>query len=401
MKKQLIQLMSRIIGFKAISFDGHHIILLKVPMIFIPYETLVRFQEALVQKLGFETAYAIMFGLGRIQGYNGTSIYIKNYNIQPDASDLNFFLEQAHLVGLGKITIEKVDMESRHGILIYHNSPEAVKYKDLYGLQKNPVDLYQLGMISGAAQAVLRGKDIIGIEKQCLAKGDPNCFIELKERDVWLSEGEYSKQLPAQLKDVEQLSKIETLSSLLEPIQIDEEDISPLMLQLSKLKKNVYTFSEQGINLLDINGMITPIEILSLLAYVANKLSADDGAEIFYNTGFDEGKLIFESLNRVLHFKRDFSSVSMAFEAVGLLGLGSAELLRADMKSTSFLVKVKDNYLAKKYLKFFGMQKKPFDHYLTGILAGIASSLTGEKLTASEVKCVVQGAQACTFEIKK
>lgn len=402
MKKELIQLVSRIMGFKAISFDGNHVFLLKVPMILIPYKTLAQFQHLLIERYGFSDVYSIIFGLGSIQGYNGTSIYIKNYRILPNEKDLLFFLEQTKLVGLGNITLQLADIKGKHAILSYYNSPEAIKYTEMYGVQKFPVDFYQLGLIAGSTQAICNGGDIVGLEKKCLAKGDDRCLIEVRDRKDWSSEEEYEKDLPKKIKEIEELKKLETIKSLLEPVKIEKAEMSNLMKFLSnKYKNRVFSFSDKGIHLFDINGMITPIEILSLLAYTTIRKFGDGVTKIFYEVGKEEGKELISQIKEKVTFREDFSSLSMAFESIGLVGLGSVEIIRSDMKNKNFILKVKDNYLARKYLKFFGIQKKGIDYYLSGILAGIATGLLNENMDAFEDKCLVQGSPYCVFEIEK
>jgi len=403
MNKNLAQLIARIVGFKAISFNGHHIFLLKVPMVYIPYSTLAKCQHDLIEKYGFDDVYSIFTGLGKIHGYNGTSIYIKKYKIVPSESDIDFFFEQAKLVGLGNMKRGSVDMKEKYGVIQYYNSPGAIEYKKRYGIQEYPVDFYQLGLVAGSACAFFDDYELIGIEKECLGKGDSKCTIEIKSRDKWKEDKDFAKLIPKKNEYVEKIKSIETLHALLQPVQTTSEVESQLLRYLrQKYRGEVYNLTEEGIKLFKLVGMITPIEILSLLAYTTIKQFGSGAAQVFYDVGVDEGREAIENLKGAVTFNpKSANDVANALDVIGLYGFGRTSVLRADLRNNNLIVKVTENFLAKKYYSYFGTQKINVDHYLAGILAGIASSIFGCEMECEERECVVQGKEACTFELRK
>jgi predicted hydrocarbon binding protein len=403
MQKALIQLVSRIIGFKALSFNGSQVFLLGVPMVVLPMDTFAKFQQNLVKKYGYDEIYSLFMELGELQGFNGSSIYIKKYNIKPDMSDFSFFLEQTKLVGVGDVRIDSVDVSKKHVQLSYYNSPESIKYKEIYGIQKNPVDAYQVGLIAGSAQAILNGKDLVGIETKCLAEGNEKCLIEVKESSEWKSDKKFSKYIPKIINEIEEIRARETTATLLEPVP--KSSMNPeteLSIYLKRrLKNETFQFSSSGISILGVTGLITPIEILSILGYVLAKRFGKDALKIAYETGKEEGKKSMNYMGKQVSLKNNSYGLARACEIIGIYGFGKSEIFKADLIRGDIVIKVYENYLARKYQKFFGTQKQGVDNYLSGIIAGILSELLQANFDVTEKSCIAEGNPCCIFEAVK
>jgi predicted hydrocarbon binding protein len=404
MKTTLIKLITRVVGFKAISFDGSHIFLWGVPMILLPADTIVLLQNRLEKEFGKKEIFSVMFGLGKLQGKNGTNILLKRYNITPTGKDLSFFLEQTGLVGMGKLEPHEKIVEEQLKEKFYRardlNSPEAMQYKEMFGIQKTGVDFFLNGLITGGCEALFGG-NLVGVEKECIACGNDKCVFLMSEETRFEKDEKLKELIPTNIKEIEEIKNKSDLTNLLEPspMQLKDTETELSLFLKKKYKNRIFEFSNGRINMLGISGFITPMIVIALFYYVAKKRYGKKIDDIFYETGKHHGLTYGKKIIEEVNLKQNEIAIKRILETIGFFGFGKPEIMRLDLKNRKIIFKVMENPLAKEYLKIFGRQKEGIDFLLAGFTAGLIETIIG-KIDVIETKCITEASPYCIFETK-
>jgi predicted hydrocarbon binding protein len=406
MKKTLIKLIARFVGHKGITFDGSRVYYWKVPMIVLPMEVLAYMQKNFESAFGIETR-KIMYSLGKLQGRNGTNILIEKFNIVPDDTDLSFFMEQTEFVGIGKIRLEKSDI--KNGYILVHNegSPNAIAYMKLFGNRESPICDYVRGLLAGAGQAIFyattKQKDLLeGIEIDCISQGKPACKIEIRKAVEFDKNDAFIKnELPVSFAELDYAFEKESLAMLLRP---HVKSVSETETELSKaIKKNHgeyhLKYDEGGVvSVLGKPCLVTPLDIFMLLQYVLEKRFGERVNQIMYEAGEYLGKESTLQTFTLFKFdKKNIRHVNMAFEQVGLYGLGKFTPVIMDTINHKYIFKV-ENPPGNHYMQLIGLKKQKVDYFLAGFLNGVLSYVFDSRFITQEDSCVVSGSSFCVFK---
>ena len=407
MKKRIIKLLVRIVGHRCITFDGSRVYYWKVPMIVLPMSILSKLQHDLSTKLGPDVN-KYLFNLGKIQGENGTNILIKKYNFKANSEDLRFFLEQTKFVGIG--VLEDIDKDISKYYLRLRNttSPFAIAYKEIYGLQKESVCNYMRGLIAGASQAVCANvnneeREMTAIETKCIAKGDPYCEFEIREKNKFDKKLFGKADFDALPKELIFAKKKETLAALLRTAVSNCKNPETLLLQyLKKNKKNFIDFSDNGeVSIFNAKGLITPMDIINLFFNILEKKYGYKRVyDIVYSIGVEFGLNKSIDMFKRYHFQKDLPMFKTSIGEVGLYGLGHPEIISFDKVKNTLLIKV-CNTPGLLFRDLTGLRKEFFDYLLSGFLAGACQFFFDKPMKSTEIKCSVKGHEACVFEITK
>ena len=209
------QLTKKIVAHKNFNIKEGKLYLWNAPMFFFLNETLPNLQY-IFEKNDKNKIDKIMYYTGKIQAKNGTKILLEKFGLKK--LNLKIFLgieaEQTTLIGVGKLDYKLIDENLPHLIYTGKQLSFCQYYKKLFGIQKEAVNHYMRGMISGANEAVFP-KTLFTVETACIAKGDKECRFETKPLEEFKKDNLFKEQYfeePVYFKD---LLKIENVSYLL------------------------------------------------------------------------------------------------------------------------------------------------------------------------------------------
>lgn len=216
-KNKLPPFLLKFLGSKSFKFNDGCIYLIDVMGMFLPMQLLVVFLKTLESKFDENKAKGLLYGLGEIQAYMGTSQMIKRFGFKSNKDTLLYSMQQSSMVGSGKSEAIKLDFNNNHFLLKLNPSPFAKECKSLYGIQKQPVDAFMRGCSSGMIKAITRRKDIFAVETQCVAMGKPYCVFDVRpEQDFDKSNPLIATQLQQKnIIDEKMTGKLKDLNNFL------------------------------------------------------------------------------------------------------------------------------------------------------------------------------------------
>jgi predicted hydrocarbon binding protein len=400
MKEVLLGLISRITGFRAIKFDGSHLYLLNVPMMVFSSEALSYLQYELIKKIGLENTYSVLYGLGKLHGFNGTSIYIQKFNITPSESTFPFFFEQTKLIGLGSFEVIDLKFSEKYAKIKYLKSPHARKYKERYGIQSNSVDFYQLGLCTGAFKSMV-GADVEGAESKCLAWNEQYCVFEAKESSKY-QKNEYpllDAYTTNQIKSLKKCEEIYTTKSLVTQVNYSntntESELSTLLKQ--RYKQKVFEFGDEQLMILGISGLLTPMDVMALLNHILLEEFNEVSKEILYETGRKNAMIISEMMIKSLNLDKNLKTFSLLLGLTGFFGFGKATINYVRNENKDFSISISENALAKEYMKYFGRGIITIDYFLAGFISGIIKTILNNDVKIKEEICISQKSNSSNF----
>jgi predicted hydrocarbon binding protein len=405
----IIKLIARFVGNRCVTFDGSRVYYWKVPMIVLPMESLAYIQHRLESEFGPDTR-KIIYYLGKVQGKNGTNILIQKYNFKPNPEDLSFFMEQTEFVGIGKWTLDKQDTVNCRYIVKTDYSTNADAYANLYGKRDKPICDYVRGLFAGGFQAgsvVLSNlnEDLDAVEITCKSKGDEFCTFEMKKISEWNSQNDKpNEELFINCEILSHALEKETLPMLLRSVIGNTNDPSTdLSAFISKFTgERQFNFEKKGVvSVLGLNALITPIDIIEMSYYIFFKKYGPTVSSIYYESGRNTSKKMTENLFQQYNLsKNKMDHIKMAFEQIGLIGLGKVEITRFDSNSHKYSFRL-FNSPGTHYKQLFGNQKEPVDFFVAGFFSGVLEYIYGLEFQVIETNCVVSGSTCCLFSANK
>jgi len=81
-----------------------------------------------------------------------------------------------------------------------------------------------------------------------------------------------------------------------------------------------------------------------------------------------------------------------------LTGYGIHKPIKFDMKNKFIMISFRNSIFSQQYLKLFGVQKEPVDHYLRGLLGGIAKFFFNEEVVVSCDECISMGKKRTIYK---
>ncbi len=158
--------------------------------------------------------------------------------------------------------------------------------------------------------------------------------------------------------------------------------------------------------------MMIPAEtLLDMERRLSERTGKDEAAQFIYECGLHqtktgskrylEDKDMLSRLYQKLPVTGD-ASMEMGWEALKLAGWGDTRLSEFIGKGEKAIATTKNSPIAETYLTTYGKSKGPVCHYLRGLLAGVAESVSGHAYSVVETKCRATGmAPECVFEFKR
>lgn len=138
-------------------------------------ETIVGFQKT-IEKQGRKGAQDAMFQGGYQGGYLSAKKFKEMQNLSDDET-IKFMMTMGAEIGWGHFQLIDYDVESRKLQIKVENSAFAKAYGDATEGVCHLIN----GVLSGLA-TVLFGRNCMGSESKCLAKGDRHCVFHISEK---------------------------------------------------------------------------------------------------------------------------------------------------------------------------------------------------------------------------
>jgi hypothetical protein len=132
-------------------------------------------ERLLEENIGKKKADDFLYILSESQSYQATKWAVERVGIPKNGNEARIFNEVAshgQLTGLGKHRLVRFDMKNKDILLTIENNMFCSQYKDLFGIQKEPVDHYARGMVGGI------GKFLFGEEVVTICEHDPSMGSE-------------------------------------------------------------------------------------------------------------------------------------------------------------------------------------------------------------------------------
>lgn len=208
----------QVIGHGNFNFDSGELLIYGVPCMTYPVITLILKQRMMEMKMG-KACWDLLYQLGSIQASSGGEMMYTRYGYKRNQKNAELANQQGELVGIGRQRYVRFDLQNKHFVVKIANTPFARHYRKLYGIQKEPVDHFIRGLMTGANEAVSQ-TPLVGIETQCIVMGRPYCVFEIKERHKWdLSNDFVKKQFPEEVVEPQLIEGRKNLLAFLKAVK--------------------------------------------------------------------------------------------------------------------------------------------------------------------------------------
>ena len=122
-----------------------------------------------------------VFETGRLQGKQIISEMLGSDVLPFSAANLALILKQIQISGLGDVEVMKFNHHNPQGLIRVNNSSFATQYKKLFSVQKEPVDFFLAGVISGTMESFY-GEEFKVVETSCVVQGKSSCVFEVSSK---------------------------------------------------------------------------------------------------------------------------------------------------------------------------------------------------------------------------
>ncbi len=162
------------------------------------------------------------------------------------------------------------------------------------------------------------------------------------------------------------------------------------------------SFNEGEFIMLGWPAIVFPLNTFIMIQKISDDHSNNDFSNTLYHIGYQQGIKATKNLLEKYGYTDKKKLVDLLLQNPRLWGGGILEMIRIDFKNCVLIIKNTNTPMAKQYVKMFGIQKNPTDHFLRGIIAGTAAALfDSNDIIGIETKCIAQGNPFCLFEAKK
>lgn len=123
------------------------------------------------------------------------------------------------------------------------------------------------------------------------------------------------------------------------------------------------------------------------------------GEAFLYYTGYESGIKLGESYRRIAESLGVEDPIEIAQKIAApvamSMGFGRAELVEASLRPPQATIRMYENPECELGL----YSKKPYSHFIRGIVAGILTQLFGVEMMAEETQCIAKGDPYCEFKV--
>ncbi|RLG73969.1 MAG: hypothetical protein DRO23_07815 [Thermoprotei archaeon] len=125
---------------------------------------------------------------------------------------------------------------------------------------------------------------------------------------------------------------------------------------------------------------------------------------IFYHFGFHYGYYAAKELSERFNIKPgmlyDVKEIGEMFSRIARIsGWGFFEIDYINVIEERMGIRFFDSWTARIYKELKGQSKEPVCHMVRGMIAGVATAITGKQYRATEVLCAAKGDPFCYFEV--
>lgn len=155
-----------------------------------------------------------------------------------------------------------------------------------------------------------------------------------------------------------------------------------------------------------------PTDILLEMEHrLSDKIGKDEAGQFIYDCGLHQTKT---GAKRYLDNKGEIArlyqrlpvtgdaAMEMGWEVLKMAGWGDTRLTEFIGSGEKAIARTKNSPTAEAYLAKYGKSDRPVCHYLRGLLAGVAESVSGYDYSVVEKTCRATGmTPECVFELKR
>ena len=147
-----------------------------------------KLRQQLITHAGLQETMGILFRFGYAQGDKDAGILAKDVNWASDADWLAAGTVLPMLSGMARIETQALEYDRETGQFYmkgaWHNSYEAKEHLKHFGSSDEPV-CFALAGYASAYSSRFFGRDLLAVETECVARGDPYCVWEIKPVEEW------------------------------------------------------------------------------------------------------------------------------------------------------------------------------------------------------------------------
>lgn len=180
--ENIASFLTKLIGARAINFKDGKLRIMDVEGVIFPTPIFSLQQYLLMKDVGREKCLSIFYTLGELQAYMGSSQMIKRFGIKPTIKNYeSSLIHQSEMIGTGKVELIKADVSNQEYSFKVYRCCWAEEYIKLFGKQKECTCFFMSGLLAGGLEGTFNEK-VIAVEKSCIAKGDKECFFEVRKK---------------------------------------------------------------------------------------------------------------------------------------------------------------------------------------------------------------------------
>ncbi len=205
------KLLNRVFGMNNIVFKDGEIKVWGMACQFQTMRTLVILYDILLKRYGRETL-DIWYYVAKAQARQGALLMYGKFGLKKNRESADMALSHGELVGMGKPTYIKFDMENKHFIIKYENNPFTKEFVNFKGMQKEAVDSWLRGAVAGSHEVLCNEEEMVAIETSCMVNGKPECIIECRPASKWDKDDHLVKsQFPGPFKEFDEIKGTKNL----------------------------------------------------------------------------------------------------------------------------------------------------------------------------------------------
>jgi len=173
--------------FKSLRHENGKFLMWEAPCTIDPILFQIYYQKLIEKHCSKEEANRIRYYVAKAQASYGSEVMDKKYgftkSLKTKKEILDFDSGQTELVGIGKFDLTRADFE-KNVFISRTKSPYAEVYKMFFGLQKDCVDFWLMGIWAGGIEPIVKEK-LACFETMCTAKGNQYCEFIIKPLKSW------------------------------------------------------------------------------------------------------------------------------------------------------------------------------------------------------------------------
>ncbi len=168
---------------KLLNIEDGKLELMNTPINIVPTSILCNIQKSLVEQLGLEKAYSIIYQQAKEGSISYNREFIKKQKFSDKRKILDWQIKVVSFAGWGEleIALALLDSKEKRNIVHFKNPTFPI----IYGKSNYPVDFIPAGFIAGGLSENL-GIDLDVVETKCVSMKDQFCEFEVGKPEAIL-----------------------------------------------------------------------------------------------------------------------------------------------------------------------------------------------------------------------